>query len=93
MHKSGVGPTIRLTPAAFGYTVKVLRGRKGLTQERLAARGGLRQALVSDVEQGRQSPSLRTLQGLAHGLGLPLSEVIAEVEANAQVRIRPDSRP
>ncbi len=41
----------------------------GLTQKELAQRCGLRQNAISRLENGGASPTVRTLQQLARGLG------------------------
>ena len=45
------------------------RSECGLTQKELAQRCGLRQNTISRLENGGTSPTLRTLQQLAKGMG------------------------
>lgn len=62
----------------------VLRERRktlGLSQEELAHRAGLSMRYVSLLETCRHQPTLATLRGLSTALGLPLSALLAEVEA------------
>ena len=40
-----------------------------VSQKELAARAGLRQSNLSRIENGQCTPSLNTLQKIAHGLG------------------------
>jgi DNA-binding XRE family transcriptional regulator len=47
-----------------------LRTSVKLTQEELAARAGLDQASISDIENGDANPTVRTLGRLASGLGV-----------------------
>ena len=45
------------------------RAESGLTQKELAARCGLKQNTISRLESGGSSPTLKTLQRLAAGMG------------------------
>jgi transcriptional regulator with XRE-family HTH domain len=53
-----------------GLTARRLR--LGLTQKELAARMGTRQSAVSDLESGRHTPTLGTLDRWTRSLGLRL---------------------
>lgn len=44
-----------------------------MTQKELAERSGIRQSNISRIENGTCSPTISTLQLLAHGLGKKLS--------------------
>jgi transcriptional regulator with XRE-family HTH domain len=55
-----------------GPFVAAARVRRGLTQQALAARCGLKQSDVSKLERGLRWPSLPQLLRLAHALELPL---------------------
>lgn len=66
---------------------KVLRDRRtlaGLSQEELAHRAGLSMRYVSLLESRKHQPSLGTLSALAKSLGISLSELIQEVEREAE---------
>ena len=60
--------------AEFSIIQAMLDARKasGLTQEELAERNGIAQADISKLENGNATPSLRTLQRLADGMGMKL---------------------
>ncbi len=53
------------------------RRRRGLTQAVLAQRAKVRQATVSDIENGRIIPRVSTLQRLARVLRVPLRNLIS----------------
>lgn len=73
-----------LTPEEiFGATLRQIRTKKGLSQERLAFDSGLDRTFISLLERGRRQPSLTTLLQLSKALGVKASEIIAEVEAQA----------
>ncbi len=54
-----------------GDSIRRLREEKGLTQRELAERAGLSPSYVNEIENGRKRPSLRVLNRLAGGLGVP----------------------
>jgi transcriptional regulator with XRE-family HTH domain len=61
----------------FAATLRELRERSGLTQEKLAHAAGLTTNYLSDVERGRKVPSLTTVLQLAHGLGCAPGDLLA----------------
>lgn len=56
----------------FGRHVRSLRRARGFTQAVLAERAGLSEDTIRRLEHGTFSPSLRTVNQLVGGLGLPL---------------------
>ena len=61
----------------FGKRLRALRRRKGMTQEDLAERSEVDYKYVQKLEGKRpQSPSLRVLDQLARGLGMPLWKLL-----------------
>jgi transcriptional regulator with XRE-family HTH domain len=60
----------------FGRNLCLLRGRKGLSQERLAARAGLGRDTIYKIECGKRSPRLDTLLVLADTLGVDPCELL-----------------
>ncbi|OCB50829.1 hypothetical protein A5722_32330 [Mycobacterium vulneris] len=66
----------------FGATVRRLRDSRSMTQADLAERVGLGRTSMTNLERGNQNPPLSVLPLLAHGLGISLSELIAEVESS-----------
>lgn len=52
----------------FPARLRQLREAAGLTQAQLAAAAGVRQATVSDLENGKQTPTVSTLSDLAEAL-------------------------
>lgn len=57
----------------FGNEMRIARVGAGLSQRDLAARAGLTQAFVSQVERGHAVPSLDSMVRLSIALGLSLS--------------------
>lgn len=50
--------------------IKTLRKHKGLTQAELAERSGIQQSMLSLIESGKRTPSVRSAQRIAAALGV-----------------------
>lgn len=61
--------------------IKDLRKQQGLTLKALAEKTGLSVGYLSDIEVGRSSGTIETLQKIANGLGLTL---VIRFEDNGQ---------
>jgi len=61
---------------AFARALVKLRAEKGLSQEALGHEIGLHRTYVSMLERGINSPTLRTLDRLAHFFGISLSRLM-----------------
>jgi transcriptional regulator with XRE-family HTH domain len=62
--------------------VRELGARRGLSQEALGYYADLHRNYVGGIERGELNISFRILFNLAHGLTVPLSELIAIYERN-----------
>ena len=62
----------------IGQKLKVLRVRKGLTQEELADRAELSKGFISQLERDLTSPSIATLTDILQCLGTTLNEFFTE---------------
>jgi len=60
----------------FAERLKYLRTEKKLTQEQLASRCKLATGFISDLERVKKIPSLVTLDRLAHGFNIEVSELL-----------------
>lgn len=65
---------------AFAANVRRLRAEKELTQEKLAERSDLRLSDIAKIETLRRSPGILVIAKIAHGLGIPAAELMADVE-------------
>ena len=65
---------------ALGLRVRQLREGKDWTQERLADGAGLDRSYIAGIEAGLRNPSFRALARIAKGLGVSVSEVVANVD-------------
>jgi transcriptional regulator with XRE-family HTH domain len=70
---------------SLGTKIRALRRRRGLTVQGLATACGLSKGFISQVENGRTSPSLGTLADLARVLGVPPAYLFSNSEPGAFV--------
>jgi transcriptional regulator with XRE-family HTH domain len=61
---------------AFGERVRTLRQQKGLTIEKLAALADIEYRQLSDVERGKNNPTISTVYAIAKGLDIKFSELM-----------------
>lgn len=76
----------------LGRKIRDLRLRRGLTVQQLAEATGLSKGFVSQVENGRTSPSLSTLQDLAKSLETSVAYLVVEEDQVPYV-VRRSERP
>ena len=69
------GRAIRLA-----FEIRALREKKGLSQRQLAERIGTTQSAIARLEAGNISPSLPTLDKIAHALGAEVSLSIVDLD-------------
>lgn len=62
----------------LAQNMKVLRKRRGVSQEELAEQTGLSSQFVAALEQQRKEPSLTTLDSLSKALGVTVAELFVE---------------
>jgi len=62
--------------ARFGLRLRKLRKKKGWTQVELADYLGLRRTYVSDLERGKRNVSLLTMEIIARGFKLSVSQLL-----------------
>lgn len=65
---------------AIGRELRAFRHQSGITIAELAARTGLSIGMLSKIENGNTSPSLSTLQTLAHTMSVPLTSFFRRFE-------------
>ena len=76
----------------LGRKIRDLRLRRGLTVQQLAEATNLSKGFVSQVENGRTSPSLSTLQDLAKSLETSVAYLVVEEDQVPYV-VRRSERP
>lgn len=58
--------------------LKELRKDRGWTQAKLAAKSGISQTYISELEQGKKQPTLPIIKKLAVALGATTSKLLEE---------------
>jgi transcriptional regulator with XRE-family HTH domain len=86
----------------LGKKIKLVRVRKGLTQDSLAARSGLTKSYISLLEAGKKVPAISTLSRIAVAFGLRIGEFfessddpsdVAVVRKNERLRVKQRGSP
>ena len=72
--------------AAIGREVRTMRHQQGQTVADLARSTGLSIGMLSKIENGITSPSLTTLQSLAHALSVPVTSFFKSYEERREVQ-------
>lgn len=67
-----------LSTIDLGTNIRARRARLGLTLEALAGRTAVSRAMISDIERGVKSPTVRVVSQIAEGLGCTVSELLGE---------------
>jgi CheY-like chemotaxis protein/DNA-binding XRE family transcriptional regulator len=65
---------------AFGIVIKRLRKERDFSQEKLSLASSMDRGFISNIEGGKQQPSLLTVFELAKALGVTSSRIMIEVE-------------
>ena len=82
------------TEALVGHNLRELRSKRGLSLRALAELSGLNVNTLSLVENGKSSPSVGTLQQLAHALDVPITAFFESEQPEKSVVFTPaDKRP
>jgi transcriptional regulator with XRE-family HTH domain len=66
------------TKLTFGERVRRRRDSLGITQEALAQKIGIHRPVLSDIETGQHSPTLRTIERVASALGLTVGQLLGD---------------
>lgn len=69
----------------YRFKLKEVRLIKGLTQQELADKLGIKQANISEYEIGSQKPSLDTFVKMGEILDLSLDELVEYVEIHDRI--------
>ncbi len=65
----------------FGERLRCLRIQAGLSQEVLAERAGIHTTYVGQLERGEKNPTVDTVMKLCRGLGVPIEQMFAHLDA------------
>ena len=69
-------PELEKLQLALSENIRVLRGKRGLSQERLALEAGVDRTLVSKIERTIANPTLEVLTKLAFVLEVPVARLL-----------------
>lgn len=64
---------------ALGLEIATLRRNQARSIDYLAEAAGVHRKTIIQIEAGRVSARISTLHGIAHALGVPLTELVAPV--------------
>jgi len=59
-----------------GANIKRMRDEQGISQEELADRAGVHRTFISQIERAVKNPTVQSLDRIAKGLGVPLTEIV-----------------
>jgi transcriptional regulator with XRE-family HTH domain len=62
----------------LGANVRALRAEQGLTLEALSEKSGVSRAMLSDIERGAKSPTVRSVTQIAQALDCTVSRLLGE---------------
>jgi transcriptional regulator with XRE-family HTH domain len=74
---------------AFADTVRILRARTGISQEKLALQAGLDRGYMGGLEREKHTPTLESIYRLLPVLGISFAEFAIEFERVLHSRRRP----
>lgn len=75
-----------------GARIRYFRKKQGLSQEKLAWEADLNTAFLGEVERGKKSPTVKTLERIASALHINLYELFAGPESLSEDEERALSR-
>lgn len=69
-----------LDPRIIGEAIMEIRRRKGISQGDISNATDIGRTHISAIECGRRKPTMETLYKIACALGVPMSDILREVE-------------
>jgi transcriptional regulator with XRE-family HTH domain len=79
---------VRDLPTVLGDRIRVLRRKKGFSQESFADHCGLHRTYMGGIERGEHNLTIQTALTIANGLGITLSKLFAGIEDLVQAQSR-----
>jgi transcriptional regulator with XRE-family HTH domain len=71
----------------FGEKIRAVRERRGLTLREVAAKAGVSESLVSQIERNRVSPAIDTLLSLTDALDIDLEYLFSDYHRERAVQV------
>ena len=72
----------------IAMNLRRLREAKGYTQEEMANMAGISRVAYRNIESGKSTPKVSTLQNIALGAGIKLQDLFVSVRTMEKVRFR-----
>lgn len=66
----------------FCSHIKRIHEERGITKQELAALGGVSGSVITDLMQGKGNPTLKTMEGFAIGLSIPLPLLLKPLDSD-----------
>lgn len=70
----------RISPHTVGEIISKLRTEKNYTQKVMAELAGMTRGHLSDIENGRQVPTLEVIFKLSDALQIPAHKIVKKIE-------------
>jgi len=83
-----MAPTDEILLLAIGNTIRKLRERTGVSQEKFAAQAGLDRTYQTSIERGRRNVTVQTLDRLAVALRIELGVLMQHVDEERKALVR-----
>lgn len=80
------------TLVEFGRRLRQLRTERALSQDELAAIAQMDRVFLGQLERGKSSPSLETLEKLAHALAVAPKDLLDFAKQTPRLKPTPESR-
>jgi transcriptional regulator with XRE-family HTH domain len=90
--RSETAPTAASTELQLGPRIRALRQARNITLRELAARAGVTESFLSQVEREVTSPSIASVQRIANALDLAIAELFTEEAPRGRVVRRTERR-
>lgn len=71
--------------------LKLIRHTKGFSLDKLASRCGVSRAMLSQIEQGKSTPTISVLWKIANGLNIPFSDLLKEKSGDGIVVLKAEN--
>ncbi len=73
-------------PKLIGQRLRQARRRQSLSQEKTAERAGLHPTYIGQLERGEKNATLESILRVSRALGVPLSELFANIDDQPAVK-------
>jgi transcriptional regulator with XRE-family HTH domain len=71
----------------FIHNLRLIRAKKGLSQQKLAETANLSSGMIGDIETGRRNPTLETIDKISNALGVPVQHLFFDPDDISKTEI------